>query len=344
MTPFHEPFKPSSFVCEPASALVITKSGEIEAISPKCSAPVTTFSKFAGIGRTASLLDDELLIIGNDDDGTKGRYISIQKPRDGLLAMKYIIQELPLLQQPHQHSSLVSRNFLSVVGGKFGSGGKLSKSTWTELSLKMEDKSRYIPSFSDACVIKVGVDVHILFGGERTIGNKTTSSRQVVKINTTEEIVYEMKPMTYSRVSHDCELLNSSVVLVSGGLPSKGDDPTNILPDELYDIHSQKVIKVLEAGQSLKRIQHSTIKMGNRILALGGIDSNNTAPSMIKEFVLPTSSWKDLKQKLNSTNTDDLIIAPFPTASMDCMSNCRCGIVNRDKRIFGGSEAAVRSN
>ena len=61
---------------------------------------IATFPKFAGIGRTASLLDEELLLLGDDYLGTKGRYISIQKPRDGLLAMKYTVQELPLTQSP----------------------------------------------------------------------------------------------------------------------------------------------------------------------------------------------------------------------------------------------------
>ena len=100
---------------------------------------IATFSKFSGIGRTSTLLDNELLLLGDDDLGTRGRYISIQEPRDGLLAMKYTLQDLPLTQSPHHHSSLLSRNKLTVVGGKFKSRGKLSKFTWTELSLKWEN-------------------------------------------------------------------------------------------------------------------------------------------------------------------------------------------------------------
>ena len=80
MTPFYEPFQPSTFVCEPAAALVITKGGEIEVVSKTCSVAITTFPKFAGLALTASLLDEQLLLLGNDYMGTKGRYISIQKP------------------------------------------------------------------------------------------------------------------------------------------------------------------------------------------------------------------------------------------------------------------------
>ena len=110
--------KPSSFVCQPAGALIITQSGEIEVFSDKCSAFISTFQNFSGIARTLSLLDEELLLLGDDALGTKERYISIQKPRDGLLAMKYTVEELPLTQPLHRHSSLVSGNELTVVGGQ----------------------------------------------------------------------------------------------------------------------------------------------------------------------------------------------------------------------------------
>ena len=141
------------------------------------------------------MLDEELLLLGDDYLGTKGRYISIQKPRDGLLAMKYTVQELPLTQLAHQHSSLVSRNTLTVVGGKFKSRGKLSKFTWTELSLKWQNGSRYTPAITGACSVKVGVDVHITFGGERTVNGEQVSGRQVVKIDTTQEIAVEMNSL-----------------------------------------------------------------------------------------------------------------------------------------------------
>ena len=101
--------------------------------------------------------------------------------------------------------------------------------------------------------------------------------REVVKINTTDLIATELNPITHGRVSHDCELLNKSVVLVSGGLAQK--EAFGILPDELYNIHgSGEVIKVLDLEISLRRYQHSMIKIADRIWALGGRDSNKTAP------------------------------------------------------------------
>ena len=303
---------------------------------------IATFPKFSGTGRTSSLLDEELFLLGDDYLGTRGRYFSIQKPRDGLLAMKYTVQELPLTQSPHQHSSLVSRNTLTVVGGKFKSRGMLSKFTWTELSLKWENETKYTLGVTDACSVKVGVDVHIVFGGEKQVNGQKISVRQVVKINTTDQIATELKPFTHGRVSHDCELLNNEVVLVSGGLAQREGDPSEFLPDELYNMTSQEVIKVLDLEHSLGRVQHSMIKIEDRVWALGGRDSSNTAPSKIAEFDPTSSSWNELAQELQSTNTTEVIVTPYPVASLDCVPECHCGIATRRERIFGGSEAEVR--
>ena len=165
----------------------------------------------------------------------------------------------------------------------------------------------------------------------------------MVKINTTEEIAVEMGSFTYGRVSHDCQLLNDSIVLVSGGLARKGGDPSEVLPDELYNITSQEVVKVLDLQHSLRRIQHAMTKIEDHIWALGGRDSNNDAPSKIAEFNPTTNSWHDLDQELHSTNTSEVVITQFPAASLDCVPDCRCGIAGTKKeKIFGGSEAKVR--
>ena len=126
---------------------------------------IGTFPKFSGTGRTASLLDEQLILLGNDDLGTKAQYLSIQRPRDGLLAMKYTVEELPLAHSAHEHASLVSGNTLSVVGGKFKSKGKLSTFTWTELSLRWENGSKYTPAFINSCSVKLDADVHVILGG-----------------------------------------------------------------------------------------------------------------------------------------------------------------------------------
>jgi hypothetical protein len=230
-----------------------------------------------------------------------------------------------------------------VLGGKFKSKGKLSKFTWTELSLKWENGSKYDPAFTSACSVKLGADVHIVFGGEINVQNQEISGRQVVKINTTEEKVYEMAEMNRSRVFHDCQLLNESVVLLSGGLPQSRAEPSEVQPDELYNITSQKVVKVLDFQQSLRRVHHAMTKIGERILAIGGRDSNNTIPAKIVEFDTSTNAWNELYQELHSRNTSQVVVTPFPVASLDCVPQCQCGVANIRERIFGGGEAKVRN-
>ena len=229
---------------------------------------VTTFPEFAGVGRTSSLLDEELILLGNDPLSTQeGRYVSIHKPRDGLLAMKYLIQNISLAGPPHQHTSLVSKNTLAVVGGKFKSKGKLSKFTWTELSLHRKDGSKLNLDFVAACTVKLDVDVHIIFGGERTIDGQKRSSKEVVRINTTEQVAYQMKGMHRERAFHGCQLLDTSVVLLSGGLAQ-----SKIQQDELYNITSEETVKLLNLADSLQRYNHALLRMGAQLLGIGGMD------------------------------------------------------------------------
>ena len=197
-----------------------------------------------------------------------------------------------------------------------------------------------------ACSVKLGIDLHIIFGGEKKVNNQQISVKQVVKINTTEEKAYELNPMNLNRVSHDCELVNSSVVLVSGGLAQRGADHSAVLPDELYNITSPgEVIKVLAMDQSLQRIQHVLIRTGDQILALGGRDSNNNVPSKIAEFNPTTNSWGDLNQELHSKETSELVVTQYPQSSLDCVRECHCGmvLVNEKERIYGGKESKVRN-
>ena len=310
-------------------------------ISPKCALHYTTFPKFGGMGLTASMIDEELLLLGNDDMGLKKQYISIQKPRDSLLAMKYTVHDLPLAHSPHEHSSLVSGNSLTVLGGKFKSRGRLSKFTWTELSLKWENGTKYKPAFMAACSVKVSADVHVIIGGVRTVDGEQVSMRQVVKIDTTKEIAYELNPITYSRVSHSCQLLKNNMIIVSGGLHKKEGDPSKVLPDELYDIESQYV-EVLDPDNSVGRFQHSLARIGDRLLCLGGKDTSNDVPSKIKEFDPTTNSWMDLTQELHSSKTAELAITSYPASAIDCPQQCSCGVANEKSRIFGGSEVEVR--
>ena len=153
---------------------------------------------------------------------------------------------------------------------------------------------------------------------------------------------FELNPMSQSRVFHACQLLNSSVVLVSGGLAHKAANSSEVLPDELYKITSSgEVIKILE--QSLGRFQHAMIKIEDSVWALGGKDSSNNAPSNIAEFNTTTNAWKELGRELHSKDTSELVVTQFPLSSLDCVPECQCGVANKEERIYPENEAEVRN-
>ena len=83
--------------------------------------------------------------------------------------------------------------------------------------------------------------------------------------------------------------------------------------------------------------------MGDQVRAMGGLDSHNKIPSKIVEFNPATNTWNDLGQELQSSDTSELLVTPFPMSSVDCVPKCQCGIGNRLTRIFKGNEAEVRS-
>ena len=133
MTPFYEPFEPTTLVCQPAAALFITKGGEVEIFSRECSKLITRlFPKYSGIGRTLSLLDEKIILIGNGDPGSnpnqEDTYVTIENPREGLFGMKYTEKQVLSDGTPYQHVSLVSKNELFVLGGEYQTNRKYSYS------------------------------------------------------------------------------------------------------------------------------------------------------------------------------------------------------------------------
>ena len=93
----------------------------------------------------------------------------------------------------------------------------------------------------------------------------------------------------------------------------------------------------------LGRAQHSLVRIGDQIWAIGGKDSSGTSLSKIAEFNKTTNTWTELNQRLHSTNTTELVVSPYPTASLDCVPECRCGMTRPSARIFGGIEAEANN-
>ena len=376
----YEPAKPSSFVCQPAAALVFSQSGEVEVVSEKCSMVLTHFRDFSGHGRTASLLDDQILLIGNSTlSGSEGNFISIQNPRDGLLAMKYTKETFSRRGSPFQHVALHSKNKLNLLGGRYKSRVRLEQSTWMDIQLTWEETQKaFVPKFFSACTVQSRIDTFYIFGGAEIQDNKTIAVRNtVLQVNTTSLMVKLVGTMKKPRMAFGCEFLNKSFILLSGGYSDPVNSLQSIAPDEIFSIAPSVVSFdgtesvflpyllapealsleddslddgtgsfLLPMTDSLQRFQHSLIRMDEVVFAFGGLDKDNSTSAKIKLFNEATKSWQNHDQNLTSKNSEELLVVPFPTSSLDCAFECQCGRSNSmgSTRIFNGSNTQVNTH
>ena len=376
----YEPAKPSSFVCQSAAALVFSQSGEEEVVSEKCSMVLTHFRDFSGHGRTASLLDDQILLIGNSTlSGSEGNFISIQNPRDGLLAMKYTKETFSRRGSPFQHVALHSKNKLNLLGGRYKSRVRLEQSTWMDIQLTWEETQKaFVPKFFSACTVQSRIDTFYIFGGAEIQDNKTIAVRNtVLQVNTTSLMVKLVGTMKKPRMAFGCEFLNKSFILLSGGYSDPVNSLQSIAPDEIFSIAPSVVSFdgtesvflpyllapealsleddslddgtgsfLLPMTDSLQRFQHSLIRMDEVVFAFGGLDKDNSTSAKIKLFNEATKSWQNHDQNLTSKNSEELLVVPFPTSSLDCAFECQCGRSNSmgSTRIFNGSNTQVNTH
>ena len=376
----YTPAKPSSFVCQPAAALVFSHTGEVEVLSKKCSMALAHSHDFSGRGRTASLLDKQIILIGNDTlSGSEGNFISIQNPRDGLLAMKYTKETFPTRGSPFQHTALSLENQLNLLGGRYKSRTRFEHSTWMDINLKWEESQKaFVPKFFAACSVQNDTDSFYVFGGAETLHNKSTSVRdQILHINTTSLMVKLVGTMKKPRMAFGCEFLNKSFILLSGGYSDPVNSLQSIAPDEIFSIAPSVVSFdgtesvflpyllapealsleddslddgtgsfLLPMTDSLQRFQHSLIRMDEVVFAFGGLDKDNSTSAKIKLFNEATKSWENHDQNLTSKNSEELLVVPFPTSSLDCAFECQCGRSNSmgSTRIFNGSNTQVNTH
>ena len=343
----YEPAKPSSFVCQPAAALIVTHTGEVEVISSSsCSMALDGFRNFSGHGRSASLLDNELVILGNDTlSGTGGNYITIQNPREGLLAMKYTIESFPTRGSPFHHTALQSENRMTVIGGKYRTRAKLEEYTWFDINLKWEESNKgpFAPKFFSACTVKDAQNSFYVFGGAQTLGEVTSVRNTILHINTSSLLVKEVGTMQKSRMSFGCAVFSKGVFLLSGGYSNPSSPLDSIVADELFDVARPDNHVLLPKEGSLNRFQHQMVRMNQSIFAFGGLTEDNSTTDKIKMFNKASESWEEY-DKLKSKDTRELVSIPFPISSLDCVpKDCNCGdLAKSGSRIYGGIDADVR--
>lgn len=342
----YEPAKPSTFVCQPAAALIITQTGEMEVVAQtqlNCSMALPQFRNFSGHGRSASLLDNELVILGNDTlSGTGGNFITIQHPRDGLLAIKYTKESFPTRGSPYRHTALPSENKLTVMGGRYRTRAKLEQYSWIDINLKWEvNNEPFKQNFFSACTVKVDRNSFFIFGGAQTLDKVTSVRNTILHINTTSLSVKEVGRMFKPRMALGCIFLSENVFLLSGGYSDASSPLQSIEPDEIFNVINPNSFDLLLEDHSLKRFNHKLVRMNETIIALGGLTSGNATTDEIKTYNKVNRIWEDYDQRLKSKDTGEIVTLPFPISSLDCVPECNCG-VKGTQRIFGGNDADVR--
>ena len=188
------------------------------------------FPSFGGQGRSIDLLDEQLILLGDNKLGGKFEYKSIHQPRKGLLGMKFTKEVSPIGNSPLWHTSHAFGNQLLAVGGDFQSKARLSNAVWNELNLRWQNGSRFSRFAVGACKVKLAKDVFLVIGGFEHVKESKVEMKIVLRLNITEETVEELPPIRRSRAFHACEV-SEEKILISGG--TQGEV---IIADEVYSV------------------------------------------------------------------------------------------------------------
>ena len=345
-----EPHHPSTYCCQHAAALIAYSDGTLELFSTRksCNKVILKYSNFSTSGQTIDLLDDQLILVGDNKLGGKFKYLSIHSPRTNLLALKYSKETSSIKGSPHRHTSYVQGNKLTLLGGDQSSKATLNKDVWNKLNLRWLNQSTFSAFTSSACQVQLTRNEFVLLGGLPTVKSEKKAVSTVVKINLEEETVEELPPMKLGRIHHSCqtmELEGEEVILISGGIGTRlhpSVNPLEIQQDEMYNMKTGP--KVLSENASLGRFQHKLIKLGDQIYAVGGKNNTRGQLTLVKVFNGISRSWENYSEHLKSSDTGEVAVTPFPLAAVDCVEGCQCGRPASgpaSSRVVGGNETKV---
>ena len=311
-------------MCAPAVALIFSSGGEVEVFSKdkKCNQKIVDFPDFGGEGHSVDLLDEQLVLLGDNQIGGKFEYKSIHQPRKGLLGMKYSIEGSPVGNSPLWHTSHSYGNQLLAIGGHFASKARLSSSLWKELNLRRQNGSQFSSFASGACEVKMAKDTFLLIGGLEQVEDSKVELKTVLELNITSEMVKELPQIKLSRAFHACEV-NGEDILISGG--TQGGIT---VADEIYSSNT-KMSTILNMTSSLKRHRHALERIEDTIFAFGGLQSDDSDTVMVQWFDWIDKTWKPHDSSLLSEQTSYLSVTPFPLAAVDCHAGCKCGVAGK---------------
>jgi hypothetical protein len=347
----YEPHHPTTYVCQEAVALLIFPSSRMELFShnSKCSQALGRLPNSHITGHTLSLLDSQLLLIGDESVGAKWKHISIESPRNGLLAVKYSRKSCPVKGSPFGHTAQTDGNKMTVIGGDQRSKARLDTDIWTPINLRWKNQSSFTEFSSGACTVKLGKESHLLIGGLKLGKKPRKAVSTVVRMNATDGTMEELAPMEKPRAYHSCEMFTHDLVIISGG--TEGELQTNetssTLPDELYSLSSNESHS-LGAADSIMRQNHKLIRLGEAVYGIGGTTIKGENPSIVKIFNSEKKSWENHSSNLMSSATGEVAVTPFPLSAVDCVGShhsCQCGVTPgtaRASRVVNGEETEVR--
>ena len=346
----YEPSKPSLFTCEPAVALLVSKSGEMEVFSSnaKCNRKLNNIPQASFDGHTVNLLDNKLILgpllyTASQDSWS---YLSLENPRSGLLADKWTHTTTMAQEVPGFHTSFVHDKDLIYLGGKHNlqtmlQNGRAESGEWNVFTLLRKNGLKFTEFKSSACQIKTKKNMFLVIGGHTNRGSYAASS-QVLLVDMKEQSVQELSGLRYARTYHSCAIIDMNKILVSGGLPQGvyGHN-SEILPTEVYNVNTGTSEKITDPLMT-PRYGHSLVRLEQYIYVMGGKTVGGLSSSSIERFDLTTGTWTKHPETLLSSSTSGLAFTSLPISAVACDQGCQCGIaLNRTERIVGGQDAEV---
>ena len=319
---------------------------EVFSEESSCQRVLSNIPPITWSGHSLSMLDNKIVAASFDVQQKQWSYLSMEDPRGGLLANRWFSTAVLGTDAPVGHTAHVFGSELILLGGDHATqgshrdaslkleNGRKENDEWNKFKLLLPDGSPLTAFFSNACGVKISKDRFLVLGGTE----KDSIQNRVLDINMKEEKVQERPSLQFARARHSCAMASNTSVLVSGGVSNTQNPGANLAVDEMYNIHTG-VSNVLSDTMTTQRYDHSIIRLGESIYALGGRAANGSDITTVERFETSTNTWTPHPKDLLSALTGGLAVTAFPKSAVDCINGCQCGVkASKDTRIVNGAE------
>jgi hypothetical protein len=338
----YKPYKPSDLVCQPAIALILTTQGEMELFSDtKCNKKLTNLPPFITSSQTIDLLDSQLAIVGFNVQTQTWNYISLEDPREGLLANQWTNQTLSTITHQSKiprHANLIDGEHLVLKGGDENTKPYPNIGQLKSINFFDQQGIQFTSFPSDSCRVRINKDTYLVTGG--FADKEIQSSMKVFEVTMSKQTVLERPSLAHARAFHSCAVVSKGLILVSGGVANHSSNLP--IPDELYNVTSGSS-ELINQPMANPRFSHQLIRLGHTVFALGGRAENGSELSTVEMFDADTSSWTLHPKRLLSNATAGIAVTAFPQTAVDCLVECNCGRPSSERgmRIINGTEVKV---